>query len=129
MTGGFASLASRNGCGDPRSCGASLTSVAVPLQSAQSPLRVARLARERCFRFQVVEANEFLSLWTLWVVRQVNWAFTWGHCRPSLARSGKRLSLLGLSPALELTDLADMSALGGHCSACRTIPLLFKDLS
>ena len=38
-------------------------------------------------------------------------------------------SLLGLSPALELTDLADMSALGGHCSACRTIPLLFKDLS
>ena len=75
----------------PGAAGPACTSVAVPPQSAQSLLGVARPARERCFRFQVVEANEFLSLWTLWVVRQVNLAFTWGHCRPSLVRSGKRL--------------------------------------
>ena len=38
-------------------------------------------------------------------------------------------SLLGLSPALKLDGLADMSALARHCSPCRAIALLFKDLS
>ena len=38
-------------------------------------------------------------------------------------------SLLGLSPALKLDGLADMSALARHCSPCRAIPLIFKDLS